>query len=72
MVTSQRRLKISDIEKPPPDDEHSFQAKLRMAIFDGIKEDDVSEVVKQIVRRAKDGDPQALSLFFRYILGSGQ
>lgn len=49
--------------------EQAMQNKLRQAIFDGVKEQDVKDVVQGIVKRAKDGDQQAMKYFFEYILG---
>lgn len=63
-------LSLAKIAKPQPE-EQSYQAKLRHAIYDGIKESDVAEIVQGIVKRAKNGDEKAVKQFFEYVLGSG-
>ena len=42
---------------------------LREAVFNGISEGDVKEIVQNLVQRAKDGDPQAVRSVFEYVLG---
>ena len=51
-------------------EEQTYQAKLRNAVFDAISESDVSDVVKQIVGKAKEGDTKAQKMFFDYLLGA--
>ena len=51
-------------------EEQTFQASLRQAIFNGVTETDVSDVVKQITAKAKAGDTQAQKMFFEYVLGT--
>lgn len=66
MGGSQRNLCTS----PAADDgAPAFMAKLRMAMFNGVTEDDVSDLVKSLMQRAKDGDKEATKLVFEYLLG---
>jgi hypothetical protein len=51
-------------------EEQCYQAMLRNAVYDGVKEADVTEIVKGIVERAKAGDPAATKLFFDQSLGA--
>lgn len=51
-------------------EEQCYQSMLRNAVYDGVKESDVKEIVEGIVKRAKAGDPQAMKLFFDQILGA--
>ena len=66
MAKKRRSLINSD---SPLAEEQTMQARLRAAVFDGVSEGDVAEVVQGITKRAKDGDPQALKYFFEYVLG---
>lgn len=50
----------------------SWQARLREAMFDGIKEQDVKDIVASLVQRAKDGDAQATRMVFEYLLGGAR
>jgi len=49
-----------------------MQGKLRQAIFDSITEQDVAEIVRKQVLKAKNGDEQSLQFVMRYVLGFGQ
>ena len=69
MSESKTTLKLRAIEGQLMPDEDTFQARLRQAVFDGVRESDVTEVVKSIVEKAKQGDAQATRTFFDYILG---
>jgi hypothetical protein len=51
-------------------EEQCYQAQLRAAVYDGVKESDVKEIVQGIVQRAKEGDASAQKLFFDQILGA--
>lgn len=51
-------------------DEQCYQSMLRNAVYDGVKEADVKQIVEGIVKRAKEGDPAAVKLFFDQILGA--
>ncbi len=53
-------------------EENCYQAKLRAAVYDGVSETDVQEIVKGIVARAKAGDPAAQKLFFAQIAEQGE
>jgi nitrogen regulatory protein PII len=63
-------LAIKAIQGELLPDEQTYQAKLRSAIYDGVKEADVSEIIKGIVEKAKSGDPGAQKMFFDYVLGA--
>jgi hypothetical protein len=62
-------LIMSEIAGQLPE-EMTFQSKLRMAVFDGVKEVDVTKVVEGIVERAKAGDEKSVQHLFDYILGA--
>jgi hypothetical protein len=51
-------------------EENCYQAQLRAAVYDGVKEADVKAIVEGIVKRAKEGDVQATKIFFDQILGA--
>lgn len=63
-------LKLRALEGDLMPEEETYQARLRQAMFNGLSESDVTEVVKQITAKAKAGDPQAVKLFFDYVLGA--
>lgn len=63
-------LSLRAIEGQLMPEEQTFQARLRCAMFDGIKESDVTDVVKQIVEKAKAGDVKAQQMMFDYLLGA--
>ena len=46
-----------------------WQAKMRAAVFDGIREGDVKEIIATLVRNAKAGDVSACRMIFDYVLG---
>lgn len=50
----------------------SMQGKLRQAIFDAISVQDVTEIVKKQVEKAKAGDERSLQFVMKYVLGFGQ
>ena len=50
----------------------SMQGKLRQAIFDSINEQDVADIVKKQVEKAKHGDAKSLEFVMKYVLGFGQ
>lgn len=50
-------------------EEQCFQSRLRMAVFDGVTEQDVKDVVQSIVAKAKSGDATAQKMLFDNILG---
>jgi hypothetical protein len=49
-----------------------MQSTLRNAIFGAISEEDVVDIVKRQVEKAKQGDPTALQFIMKYALGFGQ
>ncbi len=70
MTRPTRSLSIKAIEGELLPEPETYQAKLRAAVFDGVSEADVADVVKSITAKAKAGDPQATKLFFDFVLGS--
>jgi hypothetical protein len=50
----------------------SMQGQLRQAIFDAISVQDVTEIVKKQVEKAKAGDEKSLQFVMKYVLGFGQ
>jgi hypothetical protein len=50
----------------------AMQGQLRQAIFDAITEQDVTQMVKKQVDKAKQGDEKALQFVMKYVLGFGQ
>lgn len=50
----------------------AMQGKLRQAIFDAISEQDVADIVKKQVEKAKAGDDKSLQFVMKYVLGFGQ
>ena len=47
-----------------------WQTKLRTAMFDAVTEQDITDVMKAVVKRAKGGDLQAVRLLLSYAVGS--
>lgn len=68
--SNRNTLSLTAIEGELLPEEVTYQAQLREAAFNGITEQDVSDVVKQIVAKAKGGDPKAQQLMFDYLLGA--
>ena len=50
----------------------AMQLKLRQAMFDSIKEDDIADIIKKQVEKAKAGDQASLQFVMKYVLGFGQ
>jgi hypothetical protein len=50
-------------------EELTYQSKLRAAMSGVVGESDVTEVVKEIVAKAKTGDRHAQKMFFEYLVG---
>lgn len=69
MTNKRQTLALRAIEGELLPEEETYQAKLREAVFNGVNESDVTEVVKSITARAKAGDKQATREFFDYVLG---
>lgn len=51
-------------------EEETYQSRLRKAIYNGVTDDDVKQVIAKIVEGAKSGDAQATRHFFDYVLGA--
>jgi len=68
-INGNRSLLLRDIPEQLPE-EQSYQARLREAIYDGVTEADVTEVIKGIVERAKRGDKVAIQQMMDYVLGA--
>ena len=49
-----------------------WQSSLRMAAFDAITEDDVAEIVKNQVAKAKQGDANAIKFVMGTVLGANK
>lgn len=73
MPESKNTLSITEVENTI--DRHAntvaMQCQLRHAIFNAINEDDVSEIVKKQVEKAKQGDNKSLQFVMKYVLGFG-
>ncbi len=63
------KLAMRAMEGQLVSEEETCQAALRKAVFNGINESDVQDVIKTIVNQAKAGDDTAQKIFFEYILG---
>lgn len=46
-----------------------WQASMRAAFVEGVSADDMRQIAKGLVERAKKGDRNATDLLFRYVLG---
>lgn len=71
MPRKNQSLILSELEGQVSE-EMTYQAKLRNAVFNAVTESDVQEVVKGIVKRAKDGDQHAVKNLFDYVMGAGK
>lgn len=69
MTRKNNELSIAKIEGELMPEEHTYQAQLRAAMSGAVSENDVAEVVKQIVKGAKEGDRQSQKMFFEYLVG---
>ena len=71
-----RSLKLADVEQSVSVDNEStivdWQSGLRMAAFDAITEDDVKQIVANQVKKAKEGDPNAIKFVMGTVLGSNK
>lgn len=65
-----RNMILKDLDTIQLPEEQTYQARLRAAIYNGVTEQDVSDVVKCIVSKAKTGDKMAIAQFFEFIVGS--
>lgn len=58
-------IKISELESV------DLQSRLRASIFDAITEQDVVDMVRKQVEKAKAGDAASLQFVMKYLLGFG-
>jgi hypothetical protein len=67
-------LKLADVERTieREADIASWQSDLRMAIYDAIDQEDVTEIVRNQVEKAKKGDPNAIKFVFGHVLGANR
>ena len=66
-----RRSVISEVKVRTPDPETGkWAADLRKACFDAISPQDMTDVMKTVVKRAKDGDIQAVKLLLDYFVAA--
>jgi hypothetical protein len=49
-----------------------WQLSLQSACFDAVTAQDVQEIVRNQVAKAKDGDPNAIKFVMGHLLGSGR
>lgn len=47
-----------------------WQATMRAAMFDGINQADMAQIIKSVTSKAKQGDLKAADFLFRWILGT--
>ena len=55
--------------QPQLPEEQTYQARLRAAAAGVVTEADVQEVVRKIVKRAKDGEKVGVEQLFTFVLG---
>lgn len=67
-------LKIADVNKSLADEQdiQSWQRSLRSACFDAISADDVRDIVTRQVKKAKEGDANAIKFVMGHLLGGSQ
>lgn len=70
MSTNTKTITLAAVQGEILPEEACYQTRLRNAVYDGVNEADVQEIVKGIVTRAKAGDASAQKLFFDQILGA--
>jgi hypothetical protein len=46
-----------------------WQQAMRTALYDGVSEGDIGEIVRQVVKKAKAGDLKAAEFLFRWTMG---
>jgi len=46
-----------------------WQAAMRTAMYDGVTESDIAEIVRSVATRAKKGDLKACEFLFRWTMG---
>lgn len=54
---------------PTPVDVASWMTRLRTALFENVSEDDVAEIARTLVAKAKAGDLAATRLLLGYVTG---
>lgn len=50
----------------------AWMAKMRAAMFNAVKESDITEIMAGVVERAKKGDAQAVKIVMEYIVGANK
>jgi len=67
-------LKLADVDAVIEKQQSivNWQTELRMACYDAIQAEDVQEIVKNQVAKAKQGDPNAIKFVMGQLLGGGQ
>jgi hypothetical protein len=54
---------------PSPVDVASWMTRLRTALFENVSEDDIAEIARSLVAKAKAGDLAATRLLMSYVMG---
>jgi hypothetical protein len=69
--TRPRRTTVAALESlaPTAPEVATYQARLRLSVFNAVGEDDVARVVKGIIDRAAAGDAKALTMFWEFLIG---
>jgi hypothetical protein len=69
-VPNSNSLKLAEIRKslPPIDMAAQCATRLKQAMFDGITEADMGEIMKGLVKKAKEGDAKATKVLFETVL----
>ena len=72
MGKGNRTLRLNEVDETvqTESDITSWQAGLRAAMYDAITEEDVSDIVKKQVEKAKEGDAKAIEFVFGHVLGA--
>ncbi len=65
-----RSMILKDLDTVQLPEDQTYQSRLRAAIYNGVTEQDVADVVKCIVAKAKSGDKVAIAQFFEFVVGS--
>ncbi len=64
-----RRIKLSDVKVKAPKETGKWVASLRSACFNAITEQDITEMMKAVMVRAKKGNLGAVQLILDYMCG---
>ena len=61
----------TDLELPPPEPRNflAWAATVRAEVFNAVEKQDVSDMMKAVVKKAKGGDLDAVRLLMDYVLG---